>query len=108
MELQRSLQQPHDGEPFPVRIGLPAGEALRKADDFFGHAGILAARVAATNRKPYRCTLRLERTTGFEPATLTLTIATSSCRPVPSRPSAQVTPLRESRHHMPADPIAIG
>jgi hypothetical protein len=35
MELRRSLQQPHNGE------------VLRKADDFFGHAGIMAAQVAA-------------------------------------------------------------
>ena len=47
MEIQRSFQQPHNGESVRVRIGLHTGEVLRKADDFFGHAVIMAARVAA-------------------------------------------------------------
>ena len=47
MEIQRSFEQHHDGESIRVRIGLHTGEVLRKADDFFGHAVIMAARVAA-------------------------------------------------------------
>lgn len=47
IEIQRSLQQPHDDESVRVRIGVHTGEVLRKADDFFGHAVIMAARVAA-------------------------------------------------------------
>jgi adenylate cyclase len=50
MEIQRSFQQPHDGESVRVRIGLHTGEVLREADDFFGHAVIMAARVAAEAR----------------------------------------------------------
>jgi class 3 adenylate cyclase len=46
IEIQRSFQHPHDGERVRVRIGLHTGEVLRKADDFFGHAVIMAARVA--------------------------------------------------------------
>jgi adenylate cyclase len=46
-EIQRSLEQTHDGESVRVRIGLHTGEVLRQADDFFGHAVIMAARVAA-------------------------------------------------------------
>jgi class 3 adenylate cyclase len=34
------------GEPLRVRIGLHTGEAIREADDFFGKAVILAARIA--------------------------------------------------------------
>ena len=46
---QRSLAvQPWpDGEPFRVRIGLHTGEPIKEADDFFGQAVILAARIAA-------------------------------------------------------------
>jgi class 3 adenylate cyclase/ketosteroid isomerase-like protein len=47
MKIQRSLQQPHDGESVRVRIGVHTGEVLREADDFFGYAVIMAARVAA-------------------------------------------------------------
>lgn len=47
IDLQRSFEQPHDGEALRVRIGLHTGEVLRKADDFFGRAVIMAARVAA-------------------------------------------------------------
>ena len=47
MEIQRSLQAPHDGESIRVRIGLHTGEVLRVADDFFAQAVIMAARVAA-------------------------------------------------------------
>lgn len=50
MEIQRAFQEPHDGESVRVRIGLHTGEVLRKADDFFGHAVIMAARVAARAR----------------------------------------------------------
>ena len=48
IEIQQSFQQPHDGESIRVRIGLHTGEVLRKADDFFGHTVIMAARVAAS------------------------------------------------------------
>jgi class 3 adenylate cyclase len=47
IEIQRSLQAPHDGEYLRVRIGMHTGEVLTEADDFFGHAVIMAARVAA-------------------------------------------------------------
>ncbi len=47
IDIQRSLQDPHDGERLRVRIGLHTGEVLREADDFYGHAVIMAARVAA-------------------------------------------------------------
>jgi class 3 adenylate cyclase len=40
-------QDPHDGERLRVRIGLHTGEVLREADDVYGHAVIMAARVAA-------------------------------------------------------------
>jgi len=36
------------GSPIRVRIGVHAGETLREADDFFGHAVSYAARVAST------------------------------------------------------------
>lgn len=45
--IQQSLCEPHDGESLRVRIGLHTGEVLQQADDFFGHAVIMAARVAA-------------------------------------------------------------
>ena len=35
------------GSPVRIRIGLHVGEALREADDFFGHAVTYAARIAA-------------------------------------------------------------
>ncbi len=39
----------HDpGSPVRVRIGLHVGEALREADDFFGHAVAFAARIASS------------------------------------------------------------
>jgi class 3 adenylate cyclase len=37
----------HREEPLRVRIGLHTGEAIEEADDFFGKAVILAARIAA-------------------------------------------------------------
>jgi class 3 adenylate cyclase len=39
--------QQHPQEPVRVRMGLHSGEAIREADDFFGKAVILAARIAA-------------------------------------------------------------
>ncbi|MDQ3210384.1 MAG: nuclear transport factor 2 family protein [Actinomycetota bacterium] len=36
------------GSPVRVRIGLHVGEAIREADDFFGHAVAYAARVASS------------------------------------------------------------
>jgi class 3 adenylate cyclase/ketosteroid isomerase-like protein len=47
IDIQRSLNDAHDGENLSVRIGLHTGEVLRDADDFFGHAVIIAARIAA-------------------------------------------------------------
>lgn len=47
IEIQRSFQRPRDGELLRLRIGLHTGEVLRKAEDFFGRAVIVAARVAA-------------------------------------------------------------
>ena len=39
----------HDpGSPVRVRIGLHVGEAVREADDFFGHAVAYAARIASS------------------------------------------------------------
>ena len=46
IEIQRSFRGSHDGEHVRVRIGLHTGEPVRKADDFFGRAVIMAARVA--------------------------------------------------------------
>jgi adenylate cyclase len=50
IEIQRSFQAPHDGVVLRLRIGLHTGEVLRRADDFFGRAVIMAARVAAAAR----------------------------------------------------------
>jgi class 3 adenylate cyclase len=36
----------HPGAPIRVRIGIHAGEVIREADDFFGKAVVLAARIA--------------------------------------------------------------
>jgi adenylate cyclase len=48
IDIQRSMRDVHEGEDgLHVRIGLHTGEVLRDADDFFGHAVIIAARVAA-------------------------------------------------------------
>jgi class 3 adenylate cyclase len=47
--LQRAFAE-HNGkadEPLQVRIGLHTGEAIREADDFYGHHVNLAARIAA-------------------------------------------------------------
>jgi len=47
--LQRAFAaygQQHPDEPVRVRIGLHAGEVIKKADDFFGKNVILAARIA--------------------------------------------------------------
>jgi class 3 adenylate cyclase len=47
--IQRALPSGRSGnlDPVRVRIGLHTGEAIREADDFFGKAVILAARIAA-------------------------------------------------------------
>ena len=45
-EIQQSLLEPHHRESVRLRIGLHTGEVLRRADDFFGRAVIMAARVA--------------------------------------------------------------
>jgi class 3 adenylate cyclase len=42
-----SYNNQHHEEPIRVRIGLHTGEAIKEADDFFGKAVILAARIAA-------------------------------------------------------------
>jgi class 3 adenylate cyclase len=46
--IQRSFRQPHEGESLRLRIGLHTGEVLRRADDFFGRAVIMASRIAST------------------------------------------------------------
>jgi class 3 adenylate cyclase len=46
-EIQRTFQQPHDGEWLHLRVGVHTGEVLRQSDDYFGRAVITAARVAA-------------------------------------------------------------
>jgi class 3 adenylate cyclase len=46
IEIQRSLREPHHGQTLRLRVGLHTGEVLRRADDFFGRAVIMAARVA--------------------------------------------------------------
>lgn len=50
IEIQRSFCEPHEGELLLLRIGLHTGEVLSKADDFFGRAVIIAARIAAAAR----------------------------------------------------------
>jgi len=45
--VQQSFQEPRDGSLLKLRIGLHTGEVLREADDFYGRAVIMAARVAA-------------------------------------------------------------
>jgi class 3 adenylate cyclase len=47
-QIQRRFQEPHDGERLRLRVGVHTGEVLRAADDFFGRAVIMAARVAAS------------------------------------------------------------
>jgi class 3 adenylate cyclase len=42
-----SYNNQHHEEPIRVRIGLHTGEAIKEADDFFGKAVVLAARIAA-------------------------------------------------------------
>jgi adenylate cyclase len=49
-EIQQSLLEPHHRESLRLRIGLHTGEVLRRADDFFGRAVIMAARVAGAAR----------------------------------------------------------
>ncbi|MFQ5879236.1 MAG: adenylate/guanylate cyclase domain-containing protein, partial [Dehalococcoidia bacterium] len=47
--VQRALaayNDEHRDEPIRVRIGLHTGEAIKEAEDFFGKAVILAARIA--------------------------------------------------------------
>lgn len=49
IDIQRAFAaygEEHPQEPLRVRIGLNTGEALKEADDFFGKAVILAARIA--------------------------------------------------------------
>jgi class 3 adenylate cyclase len=47
INILRSLRGAQAGERLRMRIGLHTGEVLRQADDFFGHAVITSARVAA-------------------------------------------------------------
>jgi class 3 adenylate cyclase len=49
IDLQRAIADHNrrDGEPIRVRIGLHTGEAVREADDFYGHHVNLAARIAS-------------------------------------------------------------
>jgi class 3 adenylate cyclase len=49
--IQQALaHQEITGDPLRVRIGVHTGEAIREADDFYGKAVILAARIAAEAR----------------------------------------------------------
>lgn len=48
--LQRRSAEGHSGEAIRVRVGVNAGDAIAERDDFFGHAVILAARVAGQAR----------------------------------------------------------
>ena len=47
INILRALRDAPESESLRLRIGLHTGEVLRQADDFFGHAVITAARVAA-------------------------------------------------------------
>ena len=49
MEIQRELDG-RDGDELRVRNGLHTGEPVRDADDFYGKAVILAARIAGEAR----------------------------------------------------------
>ena len=46
--IQRSFREPHGGQTLRLRIGLHTGEVLRRSDDFFGRAVIMASRIAST------------------------------------------------------------
>jgi class 3 adenylate cyclase len=49
--IQRAIgREGSDRNALPVRIGLHTGEAIREADDFYGKAVVLAARIAAEAR----------------------------------------------------------
>jgi class 3 adenylate cyclase len=49
--IQRALEDRRDeGPDLRLRIGLHTGEATQEADDFFGKAVVLAARIAAEAR----------------------------------------------------------
>jgi class 3 adenylate cyclase len=48
--IQRSLADRDSGPELRVRIGLHTGEPVREADDFYGKAVILAARIASEAR----------------------------------------------------------
>ncbi|HET7236879.1 MAG TPA: adenylate/guanylate cyclase domain-containing protein [Actinomycetota bacterium] len=51
IDIQRALaQRPPGADELRVRIGLHTGEPVREADDFYGKAVILAARIAAEAR----------------------------------------------------------
>lgn len=53
IDLQRAFAACNPGTaeaPVRIRIGLHVGEAIREADDFFGKAVVLAARIAAQAR----------------------------------------------------------
>jgi class 3 adenylate cyclase len=47
-DIQRAFVQRNEStdQPIRVRIGLHTGEAIKEADDFYGKAVILAARIA--------------------------------------------------------------
>lgn len=48
--IQRALAEREGGPELRVRIGLHTGETIKEADDFFGKAVILAARIAGEAR----------------------------------------------------------
>ncbi|HEV2370032.1 MAG TPA: adenylate/guanylate cyclase domain-containing protein [Acidimicrobiales bacterium] len=45
--MQETMRAGWRGEPLHLRVGLHSGDAVRAADDFYGHAVTVAARVAA-------------------------------------------------------------
>jgi class 3 adenylate cyclase len=44
--MQSSSAPGYEGQPVRIRIGIHAGDAVRERSDFFGHAVVVAARVA--------------------------------------------------------------
>ena len=46
-EIQAAVEQGWRGEPISLRVGLHSGDAVSRADDFYGHAVTVAARLAA-------------------------------------------------------------
>jgi class 3 adenylate cyclase len=47
LDVQEATRAGFEGEAVRVRIGVNTGDAIREGDDFFGHAVVVAARVAS-------------------------------------------------------------